>query len=254
MSQQLTSEEQFSVLRSFLAKTWKIFVAVIVIGLLAFWGWRYWQSYQEQKITDASDKYEQLVKQLDATIPTSVDALVAFANDKENKTIYNVFADLRAAQFYVEALKNYEGAEALLANALTKTDSQPIQSIIYIRIARLQYQLAQYQDSLASLDKVLDKSWASTVNDLRGEIFVKMARYADAIDSFQVALSSSPAPEVEKNIRMKLNQAEYLKAKQLIDDEKQAAKESAENSQQKSDAASKPAESEKPATNGTNKN
>lgn len=226
MSDQLTSEEQFSEIKEFLAKTWKIIIAVIVIGLLAFWGWRYWQSHQSQKSIDASDRYEQLIAKLDANVPASVDELVAFAEG--NDTIYSVFANLRAAQFYVEILKNYQGAEALLAKALKKTDSEPIQAIINIRIARLQYQLEKYQDSLATLNKVTDKSWAAVVNDIRGDVLGKLKYYSEAVNAYQIALNSSPTPELEKNIKMKLNQAEYLKEKQEVEQKENVVQEKAE--------------------------
>lgn len=236
MSNQLSSEEQLAGLKEFLAKTWKIIVAVIVIGLLAFWGWRYWQSHQEQKILESSEQYEQLVAKLDTNNPTSVDELVAFA--KETSNIYSVFANLRAAQFYVEVLKNYSGAQELLADGLKKTDAEPIQAIIYIRIARLQYQLEQYQDSLDTLTKVTKPTWAPIVNDIRGDVLVKMTRYADAIDAYKVALDSSPTPDSEINIKMKLNQAEYLKAKQQVEQqEAQAAQENAAPEAQAKDEA-----------------
>ncbi|MDF7670583.1 tetratricopeptide repeat protein [Orbaceae bacterium ESL0721] len=237
MSHQLTAEEQMSELKSFFAKTWKIIVAVIVIGLLAFWGWRYWQSHQQEKVISSSEQYEKLVQKLDTNVPNSVDELVAFANN--NDTIYAVFADLGAAQFYVETLKDYEGAKKLLTNALKKTDSQPVESIINIRIARLQYQLEQYQDSLTTLDKVIEQSWAPSVNDIRGDIFIKMSRYSDAVDSYKVALAASPSPDLESNIKIKLNQAEYLKAKQAYDEKQEQEKNRQENTQEASESVKK---------------
>lgn len=210
MDHQSTSEEQFLEIKAFLANTWKIIVTVIIIGLLAMWGWRYWQMHKSAKITEASDKYEQLIAKLDNNSTNSVDELISFA--KNNDTIYSVFANLRAAQFYVESRKDYTGAVALLTEALNKSTEEPIQSIINLRIARLQYQLSQYQESLATLSKVTEKSWSSAVNDVKGDVSMKLKRYDDAINAYNIALISSPTPELEKNIKMKLNDAKYLKA------------------------------------------
>lgn len=224
------NEEQVLEIKDFFAKTWKIIVAVIVIGLLAIWGWRYWQSYKTEQLTNASDKYELLISKLDPNEPTSVDGLVAFA--KENDTIYSVFANLQAAKYYVEDLKDYAGAKALLIDASKKTDSEPVLATINIRIARLEYQLGEYAAGLQTLAKVTNTNWAATVNDIRGDILVKMAEYAQACDAYQLALDSKPIPELEKNIKMKLNQAEYLKATQILEQEKQAkeqAEKAAEN-------------------------
>lgn len=230
MSHQLTSEEQFSMIKEFLAKTWKIIVAVIIIGLLGFYGWRYWQSYKVNQSIESSDRYEQLIKNLDETKSDSVNELVAFA--KDNDTVYSVFANLRAAKFYVDVLKDYAGAQKLLTDSLKKTDAEPIKSLIYIRIARLQNQQGQYQDSLNSLTNITEKSWAPIVNDLRGDIFVKLERYSDAVDAYNLALTSGTTKELETNIKMKLNQAEYLKAKQQVEQEEQAKTEQKAQTQQ----------------------
>ncbi|OCG71738.1 hypothetical protein A9G43_04425 [Gilliamella sp. Occ3-1] len=230
MSHQLSSEEQLEEIKGFFAKKWKIMVAVLVIGLLTFYGWRYWQSYKAEKAIESSDKYEQLITQLDANKPDSVNELVSFA--KDNDTIYSVFANLRAAKFYVEVLKDYPEAQALLVDALKKADSEPVKAIINIRIARLQYQQGQYQESLTSLGNVTNESWGAVINDHRGDVLVKMSRYADAMSAYNAALTSSPTKDLEESIKMKLNQAEYLKAKQQVEQEakaKQAASEESKN-------------------------
>lgn len=230
MSYQSSSEEQMWALKEFLAKTWKIIVAVIVIGLLAYYGWSYYQSNQVKKLEQMSDRYEQLVKQLDQTKPESVNDLVAFA--KEGDTVYNVFADLFAAKFYIEVKKDYAGAQALLNDALSKTKAEPVKSMITIRIARVQYQQNQYQESLATLDKVNNEAWEPVINEIRGDILTKMSRYAEAVDAYKIALKSAAMISSEPNIKIKLNQAEYLQAKQTIEQDKQTAEEKAEQEDQ----------------------
>jgi len=234
VSYQLSGEEQFSEIKEFLAKKWKIIVAVIVIGLLAFYGWRYWQSYKLEKAIESSDRYEQLIAKLDNNNPDSVNELVSFA--KDNNTIYSVFANFRAAKFYVEQLKDYAGAEKLLTDTLSKTDSDVIKSISYIRIAKIQYQLEHYQESLATLNKVTEKSWAPVVNDIRGDISVKMNNYDEAVAAYNVALSSSPTQALEQNIKMKLNQAQYLKDKQQAEKAKQEEAAAMEKAKQEAEA------------------
>ena len=230
MSYQSSSEEQMWALKEFLAKTWKIIVAVIVIGLLAYYGWNYYQSNQVKKLEQMSDRYEQLVKQLDQTKPESVNDLVAFA--KEGDSVYNVFADLFAAKFYIEVTKDYAGAQALLTDALSKTKAEPVKSVINIRIARVQYQQNQYQESLATLDKVNNEAWEPVINEIRGDILTKMSRYAEAVDAYKIALKSAAMISSEPNIKIKLNQAEYLQAKQTVEQDKQAAEEKAEQEDQ----------------------
>ncbi|QIQ20746.1 YfgM family protein [Zophobihabitans entericus] len=221
MSYDSTGEEQLSEVKDFLKKFWKLILLVLVIGLVAIWGWRYWQSHQTGKLEQASDTYEKLVSRLDATQPDSVKELVSFS--KETNNVYGAFSAMKAAQYYVEILKDYAGAQALLEDALKKTDETAIQSIINVRIARLQYQQGQNEESLKTLDKVKDVSWAAVANDLRGDVLVSLERYSDALAAYGLALNSEPTSELVTAINTKLNQVEYLKAKQAIDDEAKAA-------------------------------
>jgi predicted negative regulator of RcsB-dependent stress response len=240
VSHQLSGEEKISDIKEFLANKWKIIVAVIVIGLLAFYGWRYWQSYKLAKTIESSDRYEQLIAKLDKNNLDSVNDLVSFAQD--DNTIYSVFANLRAAKFYVEELKDYQIAEKLLSDVLDKTDSEIIKSISYIRIAKIQYQLERYQEMLATLNKVTEKGWEPVVNDLRGDAYMKMNNYAEAVAAYKAVLTAAPIDElnksvvstsapangVEANIKMKINQAQYLNDKQQAEAAKEKAKQEAE--------------------------
>lgn len=213
------SEEQLQEITSFLAKTWKIIVAIIIIGLLIFWGWRYWQSHKIETMTSLSDQYESLIAKLDSNDAKSIDPVVTFA--KQNDNIYGVFASLKAAQFYVNTLKDYASAESLLLLASKNTSSDPVLAIINIRIARLQYQLEKYEESLKTLDKVTGNKWTAMVNNIRGDVLVKMGKYQEACNAYEVALASNPTPILEKNINMKLNQTNYLQ-QQALQQEKTA--------------------------------
>lgn len=221
MSYNSTGEEQMAELKEFLKKFWKLILVILIVGLAAVWGWRYWQTHQSEQMEKASDSYESLIAKLDPAQPESIKELVTFA--QENNNTYGVFSYLKAAQYYVETLKDYAGAQALLESAAKQTDEEAILSIINIRIARLQYQQELLEESLTTLAKVTETSWSPVVNDIRGDVLVALARYTEACQAYEVALASQPTPELETNIKMKLNEAQYLKAKQDIEDQKQAA-------------------------------
>ena len=118
--------------------------------------------------------------------------------------------------------KDFARAESLLINARKKTNSEIVLAIINIRIAKLQYQLEKYQDSLDTLDRIKNAKWASAVNDIRGDIFVKLEKYSDACNAYNLALSSSLPEKLAEYIKIKLNQAEILKSKQVFEQEKVA--------------------------------
>lgn len=243
MSYNSTGEEQMAELKEFLKKFWKLILAILVIGLVAVWGWRYWQTHQSEQMEQASDRYELLIAKLDPAQPESVTELVAFAQDNNNT--YGVFSYLKAAQYYVEVLKDYAGAQALLESAAKQTDEESVLSIINIRIARLQYQQELLEESLATLAKVTESSWSAVTNDIRGDVLVALERYSDACLAYEVVLASEPTPELETNVKMKLNEAQYLKAKQDIEDQKKAAEAEKEAARVAAEEAKKLAEAQR---------
>ena len=92
----------------------------------------------------------------------------------------------------------------------------------------MQYQLEKYQDSLDTLDRIKNAKWASAVNDIRGDIFVKLEKYTDACNAYNLALSSSLPEKLAEYIKIKLNQAEILKSKQVFEQEKVAKQKDSE--------------------------
>lgn len=214
------TEEQLNKVINFFARTWKIIVPVVIICLLIVAGWCFWQSHKTEQIAIASEKYDILLQKIDPADPKSIDDLVKFANDNDN--IYGVLADFKAAQFYVETLKDYAGAESLLINARKNTNSDVVLAIINMRIAKLQYQLDKYQDSLATLDRITDVKWSSFVNDMRGDILVKLEKYQDACNAYNVALTNALPEKLADYIKIKLNQAEILRNEQTLKQENSA--------------------------------
>lgn len=205
-------EEQINELKGFVKKYWKLIVIILIVALAAVWGWRYWQSHHNAQLEKSSETYEALVVNLDANNPDSITPLVEFSQSENN--IYGLLASLKAAQFYVEDLKDYPKAQVLLENAAKKTKDNAILGVIYTRIARLQYQQGLNEQSLQTLDKVKGEGWLAAVSDIRGDIFVKEGRYDDAIAAYQLALNAKPTQDLAANVEMKLNDALYKKQKQ----------------------------------------
>jgi len=204
-------EEQASGIKMFMSKYWKIALVIFIIALFAAGGARYWKTDSQSQVDKSSVVFEDLVTSIDKEGQNTIQKLVRFAYTEKN--IYGVLAALKAAQFYVMELKDYKGATALLGNALLKTKDENLQSIILVRIARLQQQQNLHVQSLQTLDKIKDDSWSAMINSIRGDVLLKQHRYAESILAYKTALSSAQAPELKENIQIKLNHALYLMEK-----------------------------------------
>lgn len=189
-------------------KYWILLSGIVFIGIVAVGGVRFWQAHNQATLIHTSSQFDRLVANLDANKPTTLDELVSFADTEKNS--YGVLASLKAAQFYVMVLKNYQAATTLLENALPKTNDEVLQAILLVRIARLQSQLGLNEQSLATLGKIKDASWIPVVETIRGDVLFHQHAYVESAAAYEKALDAEPVPVWKSTISMKLNQTLYL--------------------------------------------
>lgn len=209
MSHSDYENEQLAEATTFLKENWKTIVLVCAIGLGSIYGWRYWQSYQQQQLGKASDTYEQLVAKLSPENAQAATELETFTQNTSN--VYAVLGALELAKFYVEQA-DYVKAQQQLALAAKKNKDDALKSVINLRFARVQFQQKQYDEALTTLDAISDPAWQVATKILRADIFVAKEDYNTALDIYSLAAATSPTAEQAQEIDMKLNQVRYLKS------------------------------------------
>lgn len=194
--------DQVAAVKRFFAENGKALAVGVVLGIGALVGWRYWLSHQAANASEASLAYQKAIDAVQASQPKTLDALQAFVS--ENKNTYGALASLELAQQYVDS-NQPEKAATQLESGLNSTKDVNLQSLIDLRLARIQIQQKQPDAALKTLDAIKGESWAALVADLRGEALLSKGDKQGAREAWSKGLLSQASPALSEMIQMKIN-------------------------------------------------
>lgn len=190
-------DEQLDAVRSFFRDNGKAIIVGVVLGLGALFGWRYWQSHQQQTSADVSMFFDQTIEHSNNTVN-----LEAFIQANENT--YGVFAALKLAQEFVDKGDFAKAKQQLLwAQSHTKDDN--LLPIVNLGLARVQLQEKQFDDALKTLDTVQKGGWFAQAQTIRGDILADKGDVKGAREAYSLASESDPSPVLKELLGIKLN-------------------------------------------------
>ncbi|MBO9489469.1 tetratricopeptide repeat protein [Endozoicomonas sp. G2_1] len=195
-----TEEQQVEAIKSFWQENGNSIIAGLIVGLGGFIGFNYYQDSKladETKVTDAYQTMVDAGAKNAADLPAAADKFVA--NNAE--TSLAAFAEFALAKTAVES-QDYAKAEKHLAAAVTKAADQGIKGIATVRLARVQMQQENYQEALTTLSAELPASFKATVEEAKGDVYLKQGKADLARSAYQAAidadgLASSPALQMK---------------------------------------------------------
>ena len=183
-----------------------IFGAVLGIALLA--GNRYWSSYTEQRLREASDMYEQMLDQVaekkpDAARGTGSKLIADYAS-----TPYAGMAALLLARVAFEGSNAAEARQQLRWAMENGSDPATVHAA-RLRLARLTAAAGETESALKLLD-VKDRSgFAGAYEELRGDLLVALNRPDEARAAYRAALAEvKPDSDYQRVLKMKLDNLE----------------------------------------------
>ncbi|XID75417.1 YfgM family protein [Alkanindiges sp. WGS2144] len=195
MSTHLSDEEQIDRFKGFLKAYGNAIITGILVALIIFFGWQYWQKKQAVERYNLATQYQHVVdagQRLEANPDNQVlrsqyfsqaDALVKASPDS---------AHALQAQFLsakIAASKgDYAVAEKQLAAATkSKIKDQGLQQLAWLRLAYMQMAQAKLDDALSSLKQVNDPAFLPSANEAKGDILVQKNDLASAKTAYQAA-------------------------------------------------------------------
>lgn len=190
-------DEQLDAVRSFFRNNGKAMVVGVVLGIGALFGWRYWQSNQQQTSANVSMSFDQAIEH-----SNNMANLNAFVQANENT--YGVFAALKLAQEYVDK-GDFANARQQLLWAQRHTKDDNLLSTVNLRLARVQQQEKQFDDALKTLDAVQKGGWFAQAQAIRGDVLAEKGDVKGAREAYRLASESDPSPVLEELLRIKLN-------------------------------------------------
>ena len=188
----LSDEEQLDQIKSFAKKYGSAMISGILIALIAFFGWEYWQKKNLAEAQSQTAKVQKLMDEAKATSgqPNAL-ATVSEAADKIVKDDADSVQAIQT-QFILAKLAYDKQDYAAAEKALKKVENSKVKDaglvqIVKIRLADSQLAQKKYDDALKTLSTVTEPAFKATADELRGDIFVAKKDNASARKAYQSA-------------------------------------------------------------------
>lgn len=205
MSNALTEEEQLSQLKSVTKKYGSSVVTGVLIALIAFFGWNYWQKKDNVGLQNETARVQQLMDQA----PTAATDKAAFANaatladgvvKKDVNTAQAIQAQLVMAKIDFDR-EDYASAERELQKVQASTvKDEGLKSLVNLHLAYAQMAQKKYTEALKVLDAIKVPAFQASVEEARGDIFVDQNDKQKARTAYQNAWKSAVERKQERQI------------------------------------------------------
>jgi len=89
-----------------------------------------------------------------------------------------------------------------LQTAIEKSDNEGVKAIATVRLARVQVELAQYDNAIATLSAPLPASFTASAEEIKGDAYLKQDKIDLAKNAYQAAIdelgqASNPALQMK---------------------------------------------------------
>lgn len=187
-----TEEEQVAALKDWWKANGSSVISGVVMAVIIVGSWNFWQSYQRDKIDQASNFYEQLMQADKANNKASVEKLSEKLNANFDSTAYAAYALLFQAKDKVEQ-KDLPAAQTLLEQAVTSSDDNEIKHVARTRLIRVLLAQGEYEQGLqviANVNQAELGGFEAIYEELKGDLYVAMARIGEARTAYQAAVKA----------------------------------------------------------------
>lgn len=195
MSTYLSDEDQVDRFKGFLKNYGNAVISGILIALIVFFGWQYWQKKQATERFNRATQYQQVVdssKRLAASPDnqafrtqyfSQADALVKASPDSAH-AMQTRFLSAKIAA----SKDDYATAEKqLMAATKSAVKDEGLKQLAWLRLASMQLAQGKNDAALASLKQVTDPAFSASANETRGDILVQKNDIAGAKTAYQAA-------------------------------------------------------------------
>ena len=199
----LSDDEQFDSLKSFTKKYGSAMISGILIALIAFFGWEYWQkknlavsqteTAKVQQLMDSArtvqgDAFSQLSTAADSIMKESPDSVQAIQAQLVMAKLAYDKADYANAE---KALKKVENA---------KDGDAGLLQVVKLRLGYAQLAQKKYDEALKTLTAVNDPAFKATAEEARGDIYVAKNDIENAKKAYQNAWNTLVERKEERQI------------------------------------------------------
>ncbi|GAB6139630.1 tetratricopeptide repeat protein [Methylosoma difficile] len=180
-----TEEEQLEALKRWWKANSATTIVGVVMGVAIILGWNYWQSYQQERLQQASNAFVELNRAVAANKKDSVEKLAEQLQTEYGSTHYAAYGQLLQAKFKAEQ-GDLPGARKILETVSASSDKE-ISNIAKIRLVRLMMANKEFEQGLKLVNEIDPASsvhFANQYDELVGDLYVALNRPEQARTSY----------------------------------------------------------------------
>lgn len=212
MSEIRTEEEQIQALKGWWAENGKSLVLGVGLAVAAVVGWKGWQDHQAVQAENASVLYQNMVEAAVSTLGAVKDEaqlatthhLAGQLKSDYESSVYARYAALIEARIAVES-KDYDRALAELDWVLAHKPSEEMQLVATVRKARVMAAKGEVEAGLALLSGLQAGSFQSTLDEVRGDLYMLKGDVAAARSAYESAAAANATGGARPLLTMKLD-------------------------------------------------
>ncbi|MEN3979542.1 tetratricopeptide repeat protein [Acinetobacter sp. CWB-B33] len=199
----LSDDEQLDNLKSFSKKYGSAIISGILIALIAFFGWEYWQKKTLAESQTATAKVQQLMDSAKSAqgdafsqLSTSADSIMKEAPDSPQA----IQAQLVMAKLAYDKADYASAEKALKKVENIKAGDDGLIQIVKLRLAYAQLAQKKYDEALKTLEAVTDPAFKATADEARGDVYVAKNDIENAKKVYQSAWDALVERKEERQI------------------------------------------------------
>lgn len=183
-----TEEQQVEAIKSYWQQNGNTIIAGIALGFAGFIGFNLYQDNKFEEELLVSDNYQTLIEQ------SGKDAKAFTANGEKfiSENGNNSYVSLTALALAKESAthKDWPQVQKQLTTAIESAPTDGIKAIASLRLARVQVQLEQYSDALATLNNNLPESFTAAIEEIKGDAYLQQGKKDLARSAYQAAIAA----------------------------------------------------------------
>lgn len=192
MDDNLTDQQRADQVRNWLRDNGWYLLGGLVLGLVALFGWRQYESASAADAEGASAQYEELLAAVRVDRTTRAEELLGELERDHGPSPYLDQARLLMARVKIDKAQPDEAVQ-YLEKAMKDATSGEIARIARLRLGRVLVQQEKYDEALKVLALPGDSAFDARFHEARGDAYYAMGKTAEARQEYEAALAGADA-------------------------------------------------------------
>ena len=195
----LTDDEQLEVVKHAFLEYAPWIVGGVLIGLAAFFGWKYYGNYKEERGLKAAAQFSAMTSALMANDKSKSRQIADGLIKDYASSPYADQAQLTLARLEVED-GHSDRAMAPLTLVMNESKDTELRQIARLRLARILTDQGKPDEAIKTLAEPIPAAFAARYREVRGDAYLAKKDIPHAVTEYQAALAAADAGGIDASL------------------------------------------------------